>query len=71
MNISDYRQLREAVRDYADGYGYYDDTTPTLDTLHAAARLTLDRWQECGECEGLGIDYCDGCVEEGLDGEGS
>ncbi len=36
-----------------------------------AARLWLESQSEpCDDCDGTGIDYCDSCVDEGLDGVG-
>jgi len=55
MNIYEHRKLGEALRQW-DELGW-DDTV-----VFAAARLTYDRWQECGECEGSRVRHNDGWI---------
>jgi hypothetical protein len=52
MNIQEYRKLGEALERLKGilMLAVGDD----LDIVFAAARLTYDRYQECGECEGTG-----------------
>jgi hypothetical protein len=38
----DRTRLAEYLKDYDDGYGVYDDTTPTIEALAAAARAVVE-----------------------------